>query len=69
MTKLKIISRLWSVIYDLKMLVNGTGKKSMDDIDKELDIIEMHCRRYTDVDDAEDIQGGGYMVFTRAEPY
>lgn len=55
MTKLKIISRLWSVIYDLKMLVNGTGKKSMDDIDKELDIIEMHCRRYTDVDDAEDI--------------
>lgn len=55
MTKLKIISRLWSAIYDLKMLVNGTGKKSMDDIDKELDIIEMHCRRYADTDDVEDI--------------
>lgn len=54
MTKLQIISRLWSAIYDLKLLITGKGKKTMEDIDRELDVLEYQCRQYDDTDDVED---------------
>lgn len=53
MTKLQIISRLWSHITDLRMLANGTGKKTLEEIEMEIDITEYHCRPYVDVDDIE----------------
>ena len=53
MTKLQIISRLWSSIYDLLLLVKGTGKKPLEDIERDLDVLEMHCRKYVDEDDFE----------------
>lgn len=48
MTKLQIISRLWSAIYDLIFLVKGTPTKNLEQIEAELDLIEYECRRYTD---------------------
>ena len=56
MTKLQIISRLWSVIYDLKLLQNGNGTKTMEEIDRELDLLERCCRPYADADDEEIFQ-------------
>lgn len=54
MTKLRIISRLWSSIYDLLLLVKGTPVKTLDEIEKDLDLIEYHCRPYADEDDPEE---------------
>lgn len=54
MTKLQIISHLWSHITDLRMLIKGQGNKTIDQIERELDITEMYCRQYTDTDDIED---------------
>ena len=51
MTKLQIISRLWSIIYDLIFLAKGTPTKSLEEID--LDVIEHACRKYADIDDDE----------------
>ncbi|MCC8128296.1 MAG: hypothetical protein LIO92_13050 [Clostridiales bacterium] len=53
MTKLQIISRLWSHVYDLKMVVCGQTEKSMEEIEREIDITECECRRYADADDEE----------------
>lgn len=53
MTKLQIISKLWSAIYDLIFLAKGTLTKSLDEIEADLDIIEHACRRYADCDDDE----------------
>lgn len=53
MTKLQIISKLWSAIYDLIFLVKGTPTKSLEEIEKDLDIAENSCRIYADVDDDE----------------
>lgn len=53
MTKLQIISKLWSAIYDLIFLIKGTPTKSLDEIEADLDIIEHACRRYADRDDDE----------------
>ncbi len=53
MTKLQIISKLWSAIYDLIFLAKGTPTKSLDEIEADLDIIEHACRRYADCDDDE----------------
>ena len=55
MTKLRIISKLWSVIYDLRMYINGTGTKTIGRIDRELDVLEHQCRKYTDIDDTEEL--------------
>lgn len=52
MTKLQIISRLWSSVYDLLFLVKGTPVKSLEEIERDLDLIEFHCRRFAD-DDVE----------------
>lgn len=54
MTKLKIISRLWSHITDLRMLIRGQGTKTLEDIESEMDITEYYCRPYAGVDDIED---------------
>lgn len=56
MTKLKIISRLWSHITDLRLYINGISKKSLEQIERELDITEIHCRPYADVDDLDEVE-------------
>ena len=49
MTKLKIISRLWSAIYDLLLYIQGDPKKkSLDEIEDNLDMLERACRKYED---------------------
>lgn len=53
MTKLQIISKLWSAIYDLVFLVKGTPTKSLEEIEADLDIVEYACRKYADCDDDE----------------
>ena len=54
MTKLQIISRQWSSIYDLLLYIQDKEKaKSLEDIQQDLDIIEYSCRKYVDVDDEE----------------
>ena len=53
MTMLKIISRLWSHITDLRLYINGNRKKSLEQIEMELDITEMYCRPYADADDLD----------------
>lgn len=70
MTKLQIISRLWASIYDLLMLIKGTGKKPLEDIERNLDSLEMHCRKYEDEDDFEFIgtKGGNNLERARDEP-
>lgn len=52
--KLKIIAKLWSAVYDLLFYIDGKGKKSLEQIHEELDIIEMLCRPYADADDVEE---------------
>lgn len=59
MTKLKIISRLWSHITDLRMLIRGQGTKTLEEIESEIDITEYYCRPYADVDDIEVYLEGG----------
>lgn len=49
MTKLQVISKLWSVIYDMKLKT-----KSQDEIDRELDTLEYECRKYADAEDIGD---------------
>lgn len=48
MTKLQIISKLWSAIYDMKL-----KQKPQKEIDRKLDILEYECRKYADMDDEE----------------
>ena len=52
-TKLQIISRLWSHVTDLRLLQRGTGSKTLEDIEKEIDVTEKLCRPYADADDEE----------------
>lgn len=53
MTKLEIIAKLWSSIYDLLFLVKGTPTKTIEQIEIDLDILEFECRKYADADDIE----------------
>ena len=53
MTKLQIISRLWSHVTDLRMLIREQSKKTLEEIESELDATEYYCRPYADVDDIE----------------
>ncbi|MDO4650193.1 MAG: hypothetical protein Q4B26_16260 [Eubacteriales bacterium] len=55
--KLKIIARLWSAVYDLLFYIQGTGKKTLEEIHSDLDIIEVMCRPYADEDSCEDMEG------------
>lgn len=50
MTKLQIIGKLWSVIYDIRL-----KKKSKEEIDQDLDILEYECRKYDGADDLEEL--------------
>ena len=52
-TKLQIISRLWSHVTDLRLLQRGSGSKTLEDIEKEIDVTEKLCRPYVDADDEE----------------
>lgn len=53
MTKLQIISKLWSIIFDFLLIIKGESDKTLEQIEKDIDLIEYHCRKYTDVDDDE----------------
>lgn len=53
MTKLQIISKLWSIIFDLILIIKGESDKTLEQIEKDVDLIEYHCRKYADVDDDE----------------
>lgn len=52
-TKLQIISRLWSHVTDLRLILNGTSSKTIEEVEDEIDITESLCRPYTDADDEE----------------
>lgn len=53
MTKLQIISKLWSIIFDLILIIKGESGKTLEQIEKDVDLAEYHCRRYADADDSE----------------
>lgn len=53
MTMLQIISKLWSIIYDLLLFVKGESNKTIEEIEKEIDIVEFDCRKYAGIDDDE----------------
>lgn len=53
MTKLQIISKLWSIIYDLFLFEKGESNKTLEEIEKEMDVVEYNCRRYADAEDDE----------------
>lgn len=53
MTKLQIISKLWSIIFDLILIIKGESDKSLEDIEKDIDIAEYNSRRYADTEDDE----------------
>lgn len=50
MTKLQIILKLWSVIYDMQL-----ATKPQEEIGKELDALEYECRKYDGADDLEEM--------------
>lgn len=52
-TKLQIISRLWSHVTDLRLMLKGTSSKTMEEIEKEIDVTEKLCRPYADAYDEE----------------
>lgn len=52
-TKLQILSRLWSHITDLRLILNGTSSKTIEEVEDEIDITESLCRPYTNADDEE----------------
>ena len=53
MTKLQIISKLWSIVFDLLLIIKGENNKTLDQIEKDIDIAEFNCRKYTDAEDDE----------------
>lgn len=40
----KIIQMLWSVVSDLLLYNRGLSNKSLEEIEKQLDVIEYRCR-------------------------
>lgn len=44
MDEIKIISLLWSAIYDLLLLNKGQSSKTIEEIEEQLDILEYQCR-------------------------
>lgn len=53
MTKLQIIAKLWSIIFDFLLIIKGESDKTLEQIEKDIDLIEYHCRKYAYVDDDE----------------
>lgn len=62
MTKLEIISGLWSAIYDIRL-----RRKSEKEIDNELNILEHACRRYVGIDDEEKLKSPQPLPTTMQE--
>ena len=57
MTKLQIIRMLWSAVYDLLLYIQkGRNYKPLDEIQDNLDLIEIACRKYADTDDEEELR-------------
>lgn len=55
MTQLQIIRKLWSAIYDLLLYIQKDPKrKSLDEIEDNLDLLERACRKYEDIDNQEE---------------
>ncbi len=52
-TTLRIISRLWSHITDLRLILKGTSSKTLEEVENEINITESLCRLYADADDEE----------------
>lgn len=42
MTKLQIISKQWSLIYDLLLLNKGVSERTLDEIERDMDTLEFH---------------------------
>lgn len=42
MTKLQIISKQWSLIYDLLLLNKGESERTLDEIERDMDTLEFH---------------------------
>lgn len=55
MTKLRIISRLWSHITDLRLYIRGLSNKTLEQIEEEMDLTEYYCRPYANADDVDDV--------------
>ena len=53
MTKLQIISKQWSLIYDLLLFNKGDSERTLEDIEQDMDMLEFHCRKYAGADDEE----------------
>ena len=63
MTKLQIISKLWSAIYDLIFLIKGTPTKSLEEIEADLDVIEYACwRRSKQILTLSSTHAGGMQI-------
>ena len=63
MTKLQIIAKLWSAVYDLMFLVKRTPTKTLEQIESDLDVIEYACRKYVDCDDEIAIGSEGGVAY------
>ena len=46
MESVKLISRLWSAVYDLLLYCKGESTKELSAIEQELDALEYECRRF-----------------------
>lgn len=56
MSEMRIIRMLWSAVYDLLLYIQkGENYKHLDEIQDNLDLIEMACRKYAYTDDEEKI--------------
>ena len=45
MDEIKIISLLWSSVYDLLLYCKGQSGKTIEEIEQQLDVLEYECRR------------------------
>jgi len=55
MSKLQIIRKLWSAIYDLLLYIQkDQNRKPLDEIEDNLDLLERACRKYENIDDEEE---------------
>ena len=53
MTKLQIISKQWSLIYDLLLFNKGESERTLEEIEQDMDMLEFQCRKYAGADDEE----------------
>lgn len=53
MDYIKIISKLWSVIYDMRMYIGGIGNRSIEEIDERIEELDHLCRLYAQEDNPD----------------